>query len=454
MILNLSIKNFLIVESVYIDFTAGLSVLNYKDIYEKSLILDALLSCFGYNLHNDNHIKQGASSCTVTSEIDISKISSIKQLFENHGIDFDDITIIKRYQKLDKKPAFFINDQQVTRQIIKQVASILLEDCTFDIDFNNPINHTDILDRYGKLDKDKQELKEIYNQWQDGLLKLETLFLSEKNAQEEIHYLESAINELSQAGVKPDEEKILLNQIHELQKTIYSQKLIKSALKHLNQVDLSHPLAEISRILGQEESLVNSLNYLEQSAINLDACKATLQNKIYEASLEHQIFEIEERLFEIRTLAKKHQVDTNFLHLFFQESLLKLQKLKKQTQEKIAQSSCNNELFIKYQKQASFLNQKRQKAASSLEQYVNQTVDHNIFRVNIEHTTKELNNVTFILLKPEIKNNVASSVKLALAQNSNQATILFKQEKASRNLENLIKKQLSALSNNHQIICS
>lgn len=453
MILNLSVKNFLIVESVYIDFTAGLSVLSDKDSAEKSLILDALLLCFGYNLHDNGHIKEGENSCTVTSEVDISNIQSLKQIFEHNGIDYDDTIIIKRYQKLDKKPAFFINDQQVTYQTIKQIASKLLNDCTFDIDFDNSINHADILDRYGKLELYKQELKEIYHKWQDGIIKLENLISSEKSVQEEMYYLESAIRELSQSGIKPDEELILLGQINELQKTISNQKLIKSALKYLNPVDLRHPFAQVSKILSQEASLTNALNHLEQSLINLDASKSILQNQVYETSLEYQIFEIEERLFEIRTLAKKHCVDPNSLHLFFQESLLKLQELKKHTKQKTDQSFYNNELSIKYQKQASSLNQKRQKTANDLEQYVSQIIGHNIFKINIETTPKEFDNVRFILLNAEMKNNVASSIKLALAQKANQPTILFKQEKASKNIESLINKKFSALSNNHQIIC-
>lgn len=453
MILNLSVKNFLIVESVYIDFTAGLSVLSDKDSAEKSLILDALLLCFGYNLHDNSHIKKGESSCTFTSEVDISNIPSLKQIFEHNGIDYDDTIIIKRYQKLDKKPTFFINDQQVTYQTIKQIASKLLNDFTFDIDFDNPINHANILDRYGKLESYKQDLKEIYHKWQDGIINLENLVLSEKSVQEEMYYLESAVRELSQSGIKPDEELILLGQINALQQTISNQKLIKSALKYLNPVNLSHPFAQVSKILGQEASLTNALNHLEQSLINLDASKSILQNQVYETSLEYQIFEIEERLFEIRTLAKKHEVNPNILHLFFQESLLKLQELKKHTKQKNDQSSYNNELSIKYQKQASSLNQKRQKTANDLEQYVSQIIGHNIFKINIETTLKEFDNVRFILLNAEMKNNVASSIKLALAQKANQPTILFKQKKASKDIESITNKEFSTLSNNHQIIC-
>jgi len=453
MILNLSVKNFLIVESVYIDFTDGVSVLSDKKAAEKSLILDAILLCFGYNLNDYDYIKQGKNSCTLTSEVDISKVPSLKQIFEDHGIEYDNTVIIKRYQKTDKRASFFINDQQVTQQIIKTITSKLLENCTFSIDFGNPINHADILDRYGKLETYKKELQESYNQWQDGILKLESLVSSEKSVQEEIQYLESAINELSQAGVKPDEEKLLLEQINELQRTISNQKLIKSALKHLSQVDLSHPFAQVSKILSQEESLISSLNHLEQSLINLDACKTILHSKIYEASLEHQIFEIEERLFEIRTLAKKHQVDVNHLHLFFQESLLKLQKLKKHTQGKIEQSSYNSDLFIKYQKYASFLIQKRQKTAKDLEQYVSQIASNDIFKINIESIPERLGGVQFTLLDPDMKNNIVASIKLALAQKANQPTILFRQEKTSKHIENFIKKHLNTLSNSHQVIC-
>ncbi|AVP87534.1 Putative DNA repair protein RecN [Candidatus Phycorickettsia trachydisci] len=453
MILNLSVKNFLIVESVYIDFTDGVSALNNKKAAEKSLILDAILLCFGYNLNGYDYIQQGKNSCTLTSEVDTSKVPSLKQIFEDNGIEHDDTIIIKRYQKIDKKASFFINDQQVTHHMIKEITSKLLENCTFGIDFSNPTNHADILDRYGKLEIYKQEINKLYNQWQDGILKLESLTLSEKSIQEEIEYLESAINDLSQAGVRPNEEKVLLEEIKELQKTISNQKLIKSALKHLSQVDLNESFAQVSKILGQEESLTSSLNHLEQSLINLDACKKILQNKVYESSLEHQIFEIEERLFEIRTLARKHQVDVNCLHLFFQESLLKLQKLRKYTQEKNEQSSYNNELFIKYQKQASFLNQKRQKTAKDLEQYVGQIASNEIFKINIEAIPKKLDNVQFVLLDLDMKNDIVASIKLALTEKANQPTILFKQEQTSKNIENFIKKQLSVLSINHQIIC-
>jgi DNA repair protein RecN (Recombination protein N) len=390
MLISLSIKNFLIIETVYIDFSSGLSVITGETGSGKSLIIDALLFCFGAKM--DNHIRQNAEQCIVVAEIDIKFNLEAKKFLEDNSIEYDDTIIVKRQDHISQRKKFFINDQQVTQKLINQLSGYLLEvhgqhSNTILLDHKS---HILILDEYADLNLDKKQLQEHYRHWQENSRRIAEINTQRQNNTQEISYLDFITKELKNAAIKPEEEQNLLNQRNKLHQLFNQQKTVHQALKLIDESNFTKVAIQLSKILGKDSNLANCLDLLDQALLSIDEIQIMLQNKVSDDNIEQQIVEIEDRLFEIRTLAKKHNVNVDQLHTFYEESINKLNLLNQEIyneQKLIAEQS---KLFENYKNNCLALSEKRKTFAKILEEKINHELFELIsanasFKVNIQH---------------------------------------------------------------------
>ncbi len=394
MLISLSIKNFLIIESAYIDFTSGLNIITGETGSGKSLIIDALLFCFGAK--TENHIRKSAQQCIITAELDIGSNQEIKNFLDDNSIEYDNTVILKRQDHINQRKKFFVNDNQVTQKLISQIATYLLEvhgqhANTILLD---PKSHIDILDEYAGLATHRKQLQESYRNWQENNKKLTEISLQRKQNAQEISYLEFITKELQDADIKPEEETDLLNKRNKLQQVFNQQKLVHQALILIEESNFTKVAIQLSKILGKDANFSNCLDLLDQALVSVDEIQMILQNKASEDDLEQQIVQLEDRLFEIRTLAKKHNVSVENLPKFYAESINRLNSLKEEILNKQKYTAQQDELFQHYKNNCSYLSQQRQKFAQILESKINQELAELIsanasFKVCIETGSPE-----------------------------------------------------------------
>lgn len=392
MLLSLSIKNFLIIESVYIDFIAGFCVITGQTGAGKSLILDALTFCFGAKI--DNVIRNNTQSCSVTAEFDINQSNQIKLLLDEHEIQHEGQIIISRQETINKRKKFFVNDQQVTQKFVALLASLL-----FDIHGQHSTTtlldaktHLDILDEYAQLTQQVAELNKLYRNWQE----LDKTIENSSNLQEQnlrdMNYLEFVITELQSADVKPEEEVNLLQKRAELQQAFNQQKILHQALKLLEDSNFTKIAIQLSKILSKD--FTECIDLIDQALINIDEVANILKSKTFNDDLERQVLILDDRLFEIRGLARKHNVASDKLHEFLQDSITKLAKLKAEIDDKENLASQRDEALKEYKLAAENLTYLRIEASKKLEEKINLELNHLIspnasFKVEIEQLNIE-----------------------------------------------------------------
>jgi DNA repair protein RecN (Recombination protein N) len=394
MLVSLSIKNFLIIESVYVDFSEGLSVITGETGAGKSILIDALMFCFGAKM--ENHIRKNSQQCSVIVELDIKLNEEIKRFLEEHSIEHDDTLIIKRQDHLSQRKKFFVNDQQVTQKLINQISAYLLEihGQHSNAALLDPRSHLDILDSYADLSTYKKKLQESYKKWQENTRKISDISTQREKNIQEISYLDFITNELRNAAIKPEEENDLLNQRSKLQQTFNQQKTIQQALKMIDESNFNKLAIQLSKILGKEPNLSNCLDLLDQALLSIDEIRLILQQKTSENDIEQQIVQIEDRLFEIRTLAKKHNINVSQLHSFYDESMSRLESINEEIFNEQTFIAQQQTLFEDYKKECLFLNQQRQSFAKLLEEKINIELHELIsaktyFKVDIETEAPE-----------------------------------------------------------------
>jgi len=95
MLLDLKIKNFVIIEDLAISFGRGLNILTGETGAGKSILIDALSGILGEKMTTDM-IRTGFEKSTLEASFDIAAAPQVRRMLEDSGIDCDDDTLLLR----------------------------------------------------------------------------------------------------------------------------------------------------------------------------------------------------------------------------------------------------------------------------------------------------------------------------------------------------------------------
>lgn len=392
MLQSLHIKDFILIEKLELDFNEGFCAITGETGAGKSILLDAILFCLGEKF-SGNPVRPSAESCWVTLVFTASKI--LDNYLQEIGVDKADVLIIKCSQNTLGRKKFFINDQIVTAKLVQSLFDYLLE---LHGQHNHTIllhgaSHQFILDEFGRLGDLKKQVAASYSNWQETEKKIKEIATRKDQVDKEIDYLKHVCAELELAQVKKGEEQELADIKRKLQSYEKEKQLIQSVLAEIHE-------SSIERIIGKaQRSISNSANneLLEKVSSNLELAydkiedaKTTLQQILRDLDKEEfSIEEIEERLYEIRTLARKHSSDADSLVDLLEKSQTELLSLENNVQMN-SEIECQLESFKQnYFTLAQNLSAHRKKIVTELEKKVMQelsTLDMKkaIFVVEIE----------------------------------------------------------------------
>ncbi|ABV84524.1 DNA repair protein RecN [Rickettsia massiliae MTU5] len=375
MFCSLSVKNFILIDELEIEFNKGLCVITGETGAGKSILLDAILFCLGYKTSN-NIIKRGKDYAVVN--IIFSLNEEIKNFLIQNLIEPEELLFVKCLQKAEGRKNFFINNQVVTKALMQQLATYLFElhGQNNNISLLEANTQRDILDSYGNLLDFRAELSKCYQTWQNTRKEMAEITLKQNAIEEEIDYLSFATEELTKLNIQTGEEKKLANLRKDLQNKDKDLQLIKDILEQINNPEINTSINRAEKLLarqGNNERFEAIVTSLEEAYNNLEEARQELSNLLDSFNYEeYNLEETEERLFLIKAISRKYNVPADELGVFLDKSLEQLSILK----NKIANS---NELKAqevllqkKYYELASNLSAKRLIVAKHLEESLHQ----------------------------------------------------------------------------------
>ena len=125
MLLNLSIKNYALIENVSVSFKDNLSTITGETGAGKSILLGALGLALGKRADSTT-IKDSNTKCIIEAEFNILD-SNLEFFFKNNDLDFETNTIVRREILSNGKSRAFINDTPTTLQILQQLSESLID---------------------------------------------------------------------------------------------------------------------------------------------------------------------------------------------------------------------------------------------------------------------------------------------------------------------------------------
>lgn len=125
MIKNLSVRNYILIEKLDIDFNSGFSVITGETGSGKSMIIGAISLLLGKRADTDVLLFKD-KKCVIEATFDIKNLG-LKDLFADNEVDYSDETIVRREILPEGKSRAFVNDMPVTLTVLKTLTDNFLD---------------------------------------------------------------------------------------------------------------------------------------------------------------------------------------------------------------------------------------------------------------------------------------------------------------------------------------
>ena len=327
MLLEISIKNFAIIEAISLNFEKGMTVLTGETGAGKSIIIDAMNMMLGARATTDV-IRHGAPKAEIEGLFSIENSLPLQEIFDEQGIDLGDEIIIRREILQNGRSVSRVNGQMVNLSVLRAIGQHLV-----DIhgqhdqeELMRPQLHIQMLDEFG--DTDFLELKQSYQTNFDAYRKMRKQLLEIKKNQEEhkarIEMLEFQMAEIESAALQPGED-LKLNQ--ERDKLLNHKNIadtLTNAYTMLDNEEFSS-LANVRSAMNDMESLEEyDAEYreistsLSESYYVLEDVAKRLEDIIEDLDFDgNRLMQIESRLDLIHAITRKYGGNVDDVLLYF-----------------------------------------------------------------------------------------------------------------------------------------
>ena len=316
MLLEISIKNFAIIQSISLNFEEGMTVLTGETGAGKSIIIDAMNMMLGARATTDV-IRHGAPKAEIEGLFSLENSRVLQEIFDEQGLEMSDEIIIRREILQNGRSISRVNGQMVNLSVLKAIGQQLV-----DIhgqhdqeELMRPHRHIQMLDEFG--DADFFELKEAYQTSFDDYRQMLKQVLDIKKNQLEhkarIEMLEFQMAEIEAANLKAGEDVILNQERDKLLNHKNIADTLTNAYSMLDNEEFSS-LANVRSAMNDMESLEEYdpdyreiSSSLSETYYVLEDITKRLESIIDDLDFDgNRLMQVESRLDLIHTITRKY----------------------------------------------------------------------------------------------------------------------------------------------------
>lgn len=378
MLLSLSIRDFVIVQRLDLEFSDGLTVLTGETGAGKSILIDALSLALGARAEQ-GMIRQGCDKTDISACIQVQAHSPVLAWLQAHAIDLDEQTLIfRRVLFQDGRSRAFLNGQSVTLQQLKEIGDQLV-----DIYSQNahhallkPATQRDILDDYAGASALAKDTANAYHTWQQLWQQRQEWQRNSAQQQQELALLRDQQRELQQLDFSLAAWEALQQEQHRLANAAeliltgeqVADLLSESEFSAYRQ--LHHASQQISKMVAIDGRFQEALETLQSGMIQVEEAARLAKRQLQQADLDPaRLAEVDARLQAVHDCARKYRTRPEQLPDLLQQTQLRLQALV-EVQDEQALLQREQAAQQHYQALAQTLSQRRQQAAPQLAQQI------------------------------------------------------------------------------------
>lgn len=384
MLNRLSIRDVVLIERLDLEFGSGLGVLTGETGAGKSILLDSLGLALGARAEA-RLVRHDSDQAVVTAEFDLPLDHPVHALLAEHGLSFaDEPLLLRRQLSADGRSRAFINDQAVSVGLLRQVGGELVEvHGQFDNQrLLNPATHMGLLDAHGGHDALLADVGQAYHAWRTAEAERKRAEDDMEAAKRDEEFLRHAVEELRVLEPQEGEEEKLAQ---DRQMMMNGEKLLDAMNDASKALDdgsgvermLRDAMRALDPVAEKAEGLLDpALAALDQAADQVALALQELDRAASRVDLDPKHLEaVEERLFALRALARKHNVDVSGLAGLYGKLSQKLADIEDGGQRLAQLTRAELQARTTYSEAAAKLSQARAEAAGGLDSAVARELD-------------------------------------------------------------------------------
>ena len=318
MLTRLQVKNYVLIDSLEIDFPEGLIIITGQTGAGKSILLGALALLMGAKAEA-SMVSEGAENCVVEAEFDADpQDSALRELLEDNEVEWDGgHLIIRRVVNRSGRSRSFVNDSPIAVGILQEISSclvdihsqhqtLLLSDKAFQLD---------TLDHFAGNSELRQQSAQLWRQLLQQKKALVELEQKIARISADKDYNEAQYRQLEAANLVEGE----LAQLEEEQKQLANAEEIKTGLSTVEEffaptadaLSIDASLKEIDKILSRIGKYVPAASELSD---RVDACRRELDDIYSDVSAinskvdmsSERLEAVEDRMSLLYSMMQKH----------------------------------------------------------------------------------------------------------------------------------------------------
>ena len=324
MLKQLTIRNYVLVDTLDVSFKAGLTGITGESGAGKSILLGALSLLLGERAKTDC-VRPGADKADISAEFELLPSGFLQtklaadDMLEGGNTD----CLVRRVISTEGRSRSFINSIPVTLQYLKDISEHL-------VDIQGQNEHQRLLDRnvqrsllddYGKLASQSTKVSGLYKTWQNTvqeIAKLKDVITAHEDREtllkyqlEEFANLSIGENELAQLEVEQKrlaQAQSILEILGRANGNLEELDDLRQTARMLTELDDSHKDLAVAK-----DTLVSALTLLDDAARDL----RRYQDQVVVDP--GALLEIDERISAILEVARKHKIQPEHVSNFAQE---------------------------------------------------------------------------------------------------------------------------------------
>ena len=303
MLTRLQVRNYVLIDSLEIDFPEGLIIITGQTGAGKSILLGALSLVMGAKA-DAGMISDGADNCVVEAEFDVDPSDAqLKAELEENDVEWDGgHLIIRRVINQSGRSRAFVNDSPVSVQILQGISSrlidihsqhqtLLLSDRQFQLN---------ILDHFAGNISLRDNCEELWRKMIKLRSELSALDAKIASISSERDYTEARYRQLEEASLRDGE----LAELEEEQKQLANAEEIKTCLGYTEELfnpasgeslSLDSILKEASKQLAKAGKFIPSAQELSD---RVDSCRRELDDILADVSYANSRVDVSESRLE------------------------------------------------------------------------------------------------------------------------------------------------------------
>ena len=373
---RISLRDFVIVRQLELEFGAGFTVLSGETGAGKSILIDALQLVLGARA-DASVVREGAARSELCAEF--SAPLHLQPWLQDNGFDAADDLLLKRSIDAQGKSRAWINGSPATATQLREIGDQLL-----DIhgqhawqSLTRPSAVRELLDAYAQIPT--QALQTLWNDWRQSLQTLEHARSAQDQLQQERERLSWQIGEVDKLAPGVDEWEELNAQHTRLSHAQTLLDAAQTALTHLQEEDAAHShLAQAVKALQEQANIEAEFQQLSDqlgSALaQAEDAAHSLQAWLRRADLDPEgLADIDARMglwLALSRRFKRTPQELPALYLGWQQELVKLDAAVDLAALEAAEQKAKNAFMAEARKRS----QARQKAAPKLAASITQAM--------------------------------------------------------------------------------